>query len=102
MPANRAITPHAVIQILKRLAELDGAKGRCRICFGTASDGWPLEVHHATYERLGCEAVGDLLAICGDCHREVTSFLRGRRYARHTPLRADVVRVFCDPLDARC
>lgn len=27
-----------------------------------------LEVHHLTYERLGCEAPDDLLVLCGRCH----------------------------------
>ena len=76
-----------------RLAELDIANGRCRICFGQPAEGWPLEVHHATYERLGREQAGDLLALCSRCHLEVTSFLRHRRYEVRTPRRADVVRV---------
>lgn len=73
-----------------RLAELDSANGRCRICFEKATTDAPLEVHHATYVRLGHEALGDLLAVCHDCHRKVTSFLRRRRYGRRTPRRADV------------
>lgn len=28
-----------------------------------------LEVHHLTYERLGCERYGDLIVLCSDCHR---------------------------------
>ena len=70
-----------------RLAELNFANGRCRICSDKAA---PLEVHHATYERLGQEAAGDLLALCHDCHVKVTSFLRRRRYGRRSPRRADL------------
>jgi hypothetical protein len=29
-----------------------------------------IEVHHKTYERLGCEQDQDLEALCPDCHRE--------------------------------
>jgi hypothetical protein len=76
-----------------RLAELDSAGNRCRICFDEAEAGSPIEVHHATYERLGREAIGDLLALCGRCHREVTCFLRRRSYGRRSPRRADVPRL---------
>jgi hypothetical protein len=71
---------------LKALAE---AGGRCRLCHKAT----PLEVHHATYERLGCEVEGDLISLCGDCHLEVTSFLRARRYADVVPKRANVVQL---------
>lgn len=27
-----------------------------------------LEVHHVTYERLGCELPNDLIVVCDDCH----------------------------------
>lgn len=73
-----------------RLSELKAAGNRCRICFKEAEPGSPIEVHHATYERLGCEAVGDLLAVCGRCHRVVTTALRRRKYRRRSPRRADV------------
>jgi hypothetical protein len=81
-----------------RLAELEAAGHRCRICFQEGTSHSPLEVHHATYRRLGQEEVGDLLALCGPCHREVTTFLRRRRYHRRPPLRADVLRM----RDTRC
>jgi hypothetical protein len=34
--------------------------------------GYPyrLEVHHLTYERVGCERFGDLIVLCSDCHRQ--------------------------------
>lgn len=28
-----------------------------------------LEVHHKTYERLGCEWLSDLETLCADCHQ---------------------------------
>lgn len=37
----------------------------CQLC--NKAD-WPLEVHHRTYERLGFELPGDLIALCGECH----------------------------------
>jgi hypothetical protein len=72
-----------------RLKALSDAGGRCRLCPAHA----PLEVHHSTYERLGCEQDGDLIALCGDCHRGVTSFLRERRYATVAPKRANIERL---------
>lgn len=70
-----------------RLTALSDADGHCRLCH---ADGG-LEVHHSTYERLGCELVSDLIALCHACHREVTSFLRARRYLVVVPKRADVL-----------
>lgn len=73
-----------------RLAELDEAKDRCRICFRLGTKASPIEAHHATYIHLGCEERGELLAICRECHEEVTSFLRRRGYRRRRPRRTDV------------
>lgn len=42
------------------------ARWRCRMCNARA----PLHVHHRSYERLGCEPLSDLVAICANCHRE--------------------------------
>lgn len=30
-----------------------------------------LQVHHLTYERVGCECIKDLITLCKDCHSEV-------------------------------
>lgn len=73
-----------------RLREFEAAGFACRLCPAMAADGTTLESHHRTYERLGCEIDGDLTALCSACHRDVTSFLRARRYATTIPLRADV------------
>lgn len=73
-----------------RLSELASCGGRCRLCFERGSRGAPLQVHHATYRRLGREIVGDLVALCGPCHRDVEDILRRRRYAGRAPIRADV------------
>lgn len=72
-----------------RLKVLADADGRCRLCHAKAK----LEVHYSTYERLGCERETDLIPLCRRCHREVTSFLRARRYAAVTPRRADVIQL---------
>jgi 5-methylcytosine-specific restriction endonuclease McrA len=37
--------------------------GRCQRCGGPAS-----EVHHKTYERIFCEPLSDLEAMCKRCH----------------------------------
>lgn len=73
-----------------RLSELAFSGGRCRLCFESGTPEAPLEVHHATYRRLGRESVGDLIALCRPCHRGVEDMIRRRRYARRSPLRADV------------
>jgi hypothetical protein len=69
-----------------RLKVLMDAEGHCRLCH--QAEG--LEVHHSTYERLGCERENDLIPLCRDCHHEVTNFLRARRYAVSEPKWADV------------
>lgn len=58
-------------QTRARILERD--QHTCRDC-GTAKR---LEVHHLTYERLGCELDEDLLTLCRDCHQ-----------ARHAPAEA--------------
>jgi hypothetical protein len=73
-----------------RQAELQAAGYRCRVCYRPDSEV-ELQVHHRTYERLGCELPGDLLCVCTECHDELTSFLRRRRYRRSTPHIRDVV-----------
>ena len=73
-----------------RQAELEAAGYRCRVCYRPDSEV-ELQVHHRTYERLGCELPGDLLSVCAECHGEITSFLRRRRYREYTPRIFDVV-----------
>ncbi|MGY3135360.1 hypothetical protein ACVWZM_006042 [Bradyrhizobium sp. USDA 4501] len=55
-----------------RLKALDDAQEHWRLRGKKA----PLEVHHASYERLGAERDSDLIALCCPCHREVTSMIR--------------------------
>ncbi len=38
--------------------------GRCQLC----NEGGVLNVHHRTYERLGCELDADLIVLCRKCH----------------------------------
>lgn len=45
-------------QVLRR------AGWRCECCGRRG----PLDVHHLTYERFGRESMGDLQALCRDCH----------------------------------
>lgn len=73
-----------------RLAELKAARFRCRLCNASADDV-QLEVHHRTYERLGCERPDDLVALCRDCHCAVTDMLRRRLYLAANPRFADVI-----------
>lgn len=83
---NTYIGSHAWRRNPARLKALADANGHCRLCHSAA----PLEVHHSTYERLGRELWSDLIALCRDCHRDVTNFLRARRYAGFVPKWADV------------
>ena len=73
-----------------RLAELEAANFRCRICNASKAEA-QLQVHHRTYERLGQEQVGDLTTVCAECHYTVTDMLRRRRYVQRRPRFADVV-----------
>lgn len=51
---------------IKRRIALLRAGHQCQRC-GTAK-GRRLDVHHRTYERLGCEADSDLIVLCSMCH----------------------------------
>lgn len=76
----------------RRARAIERAGGRCetRLC------GSPehLEVHHKTYERLGCEADADLVVLCISCHSRLhdkpmnerpggVQFERERQWKRH-------------------
>lgn len=80
-----------------RLGELAASGRRCRTCFAPEATGAPLEVHHRTYLRFGHELVGDLTALCRDCHRTITDALRRRRYASILPIIVDTVPLFERP-----
>lgn len=61
-------------QVLRR------AGWRCECCGRRG----PLDVHHLTYERFGRESMGDLQALCRDCHDEAHGGRDGsRRVATH-------------------
>jgi hypothetical protein len=47
----------------RRKVEFTKAKGTCLACGNRAEN-----IHHRTYERLGHEARGDLVALCKNCH----------------------------------
>lgn len=40
----------------------------CRLCFESGRPGNELEVHHLTYNNLGCERLEDLATLCSACH----------------------------------
>ena len=48
------------------------------IC-GACREMRQLDVHHHTYERLGMEAPGDLVALCRGCHTEVHELAKTHR-----------------------
>lgn len=52
----------------KRDKAIRRAHGDCELCQERAAK----DVHHVTYERLGCERPDDLVALCRRCHEHVT------------------------------
>lgn len=74
-------------QRVRELA-LGRADQQCELCSGTEA----LEVHHRTYERLGFERPGDVIALCHDCHRDFhrSLLLRAIRATEHEPLAVSV------------
>src|SRR5436305_8129525 len=54
----------------KRILERDHYQ--CQGCF---AKNVVLNVHHYTYERLGCEEDGDLVTLCVFCHEELHRLL---------------------------
>jgi hypothetical protein len=68
--------------------------GPCAVCgyycqFRSTDDNsgpvW-LEVHHLTYERVGCERDDDLVALCCYCHGETTEREQYRAMVRRNLL----------------
>jgi hypothetical protein len=49
----------------QRRSALARAAYRCQVC---NTNALPLEVHHRTYARLGCELPSDLFVLCETCH----------------------------------
>jgi len=60
-----------------RVAALERAGHCCSLDITHADD---LEVHHRTYERLGCELASDLTVLCHACHA-----LHHKRFGRPGP-----------------
>jgi hypothetical protein len=50
-----------------RVQAIRRAGGRCQLCNVEARS---LQVHHRTYERIGCELLDDLTVLCAPCHRK--------------------------------
>ena len=53
-----------------RMSKFREVGRRCQIC----NCGRRIEIHHRTYERLGCELLSDLTVLCRDCHRIYSDF----------------------------
>lgn len=47
-----------------RNRKLRQARFQCQLC----NAPWPLNVHHRTYDRRGCEDMADLTVLCRPCH----------------------------------
>ena len=50
---------------LKSLEAKERAGWRCQAC---GREDLPLEVHHNSHRRLGCEREQDLIVLCEECH----------------------------------
>jgi hypothetical protein len=72
-----------------RVAELEAAGFRCRLC-NDGGDGVTIEAHHRTYDNLFNEQPGDLTALCRRCHRVVTDHLRRISFADRKPRHANI------------
>lgn len=59
----------------KRLKVLNRAKFTCERCRKNQAT----QIHHKTYERVFKERLGDLQALCGDCHMEVHGIKSGKK-----------------------
>lgn len=62
-----------------RKAALRAAGWRCQVCLVEA----PLDVHHISYRRRGCEEPGDVIALCKD-----RGEIEGCHTLQHKALRA--------------
>lgn len=49
-------------------------KNRCFVCGKTHC-----QLHHITYERLGCELFQDVIPLCGGCHCHVHKLVKNQR-----------------------
>lgn len=46
-------------------------KYRCTVTGKAREPGDPLQVHHLTYDRIGCESLDDLVTICRSQHKQI-------------------------------
>ena len=58
----------------RRLRAIIAAGWRCEDCGRPSFDERRYQVHHRTYERLGCERPEDLAAKCRRCHKRVSTW----------------------------
>lgn len=77
----------------RRDAVLSRDLHQCQTCLTTEA----LEVHHKTYERLGDEALEDLITLCDGCHHAITDVIRRRRYSGKTISLSDHQALFITP-----
>ena len=54
----------------------------CVMCGRSQKYCKTLQVHHVTYQRLGCENIyTDLCTVCGSCHKKLHNYYDRRRSA---------------------
>lgn len=80
MDYNRHIGSHRWKEGVARIAEIMAAGNACRLCPAEGTPESPIEGHHRTYRNFGEERIGDVTALCRQCHQGVTSMLNARKY----------------------
>jgi len=60
---------------VKRQKILERDKYLCQSCLELGAT----EVHHLSYDRVGCELSQDLVSLCSDCHNAITTMSRAKR-----------------------
>lgn len=58
---------------------LNRAGGRCENCGYQPWKPGTLQVHHRSYERVGCESLDDLIALCPKCHMKIHGIHKYRK-----------------------
>jgi len=67
-----------------RLRKLEATGYSCESCDSEYQWGYDRpRIHHLSYERLGCERLGDCLALCEECHTAAHSDARRPAAAIH-------------------
>ena len=64
----------------------------CYVCLGP---NLPMDLHHRTYERYGCERLTDLVPVHKGCHRKIHNYHRKHRKLTLWEATREVRRLTC-------